>query len=249
MMRKYIIQFCFTVIMLCQTACSDFFDQMPTDRLTYKDLFESKVSTEKALATVYVYLPDEFRQRFPANGEGTSGAWTAGCDEAEYYWDFPESHLINNNTVTPKTSIVAEYWKKYYAGIGAAGRFIQGAPQCKEMESNLLAQWIEEARALRAMYYFYLLRIYGPVPILQEEPINMDAPFKDVQLPRNSVEECVDYIVSEFDKVLNSNYLPDKSSTYNCGRIDNSIVMAFKAETLLFAASDLYNGRNEYVSQ
>lgn len=51
-------------MLLCQTSCSDFFDQMPTDRLTYNDLFESKASTEKALATVYVYLPDEFAQRY-----------------------------------------------------------------------------------------------------------------------------------------------------------------------------------------
>ena len=50
-------------MLVCQTSCSDFFDQMPTDRLTYNDLFESKASTEKALATVYVYLPDEFGVR------------------------------------------------------------------------------------------------------------------------------------------------------------------------------------------
>ena len=184
-------------MLVCQTSCSDFFDQMPTDRLTYNDLFESKASTEKALATVYVYLPDEFAQRLAADGRHTTpGIWTAGCDEAEYYWDFVPSHLVNNNTITPKSSIVSSYWEKYYAGISAAGRFIQGAPQCKDMEQNLLAQWIEEARALRAMYYFYLLRIYGPIPILSDDPISMDAPLEKVQLPRNSVEECVEYIVS-----------------------------------------------------
>ena len=250
MKRKYITLLSLSIMLVCQTSCSDFFDQMPTDRLTYNDLFESKASTEKALATVYVYLPDEFAQRLAADGRHTTpGIWTAGCDEAEYYWDFVPSHLVNNNTITPKSSIVSSYWEKYYAGISAAGRFIQGAPQCKDMEQNLLAQWIEEARALRAMYYFYLLRIYGPIPILSDDPISMDAPLEKVQLPRNSVEECVEYIVSEFDKVLDSGCLPEKSLTYNCGRIDNSIVMAFKAEVLQYAASDLYNGKNSFVAQ
>ena len=141
MKRKYITLLSLSIMLVCQTSCSDFFDQMPTDRLTYNDLFESKASTEKALATVYVYLPDEFAQRLAADGRHTTpGIWTAGCDEAEYYWDFVPSHLVNNNTITPKSSIVSSYWEKYYAGISAAGRFIQGAPQCKDMEQNLLAK-------------------------------------------------------------------------------------------------------------
>lgn len=245
-MKKYIIFALSAALSLA--SCSDFFDQMPTDRMTYKDLFENKASTEKALATVYSYIPDEFRQRFASQDNGTSGAWTAGSDEAEYYWSFPASQLINNNTVTPKTSMVEAYWKKYYAGISAASQFIEGAPACKDMEANLLAQWIEEARAVRAMYYFYLFRIYGPIPILKETPINVDAPLAEVQLPRNTVEECVDYIVSEFDKVLNSQCLPDKSAEKNAGRIDNAIVMAFRAEVLQFAASDLFNGKNSFYS-
>lgn len=246
-MKKNII-FGLLLATFCFTSCSDFFDQMPTDRLTYKDLFETKASTERALATVYSYIPDEFHQRFPSEGSSTPGAWTAGSDEAEYFWNFPASHLINNNTLTPKTSMVGEYWRKYYIGISTASQFIAGAPECRELEAKLLAQWIEEARAVRAMYYFYLLRIYGPIPILQDTPINVDAPFEEVQLPRNTVEECVDYIVGEFDKVLKSESLPDKTIASNYGRIDNGIVMAFKAEVLQFAASDLYNGKSSFFA-
>ena len=52
MKRKYITLLSLSIMLVCKTSCSDFFDQMPTDRLTYNDLFESKASTEKALATV-----------------------------------------------------------------------------------------------------------------------------------------------------------------------------------------------------
>ena len=79
MKRKYITLLSLSIMLVCQTSCSDFFDQMPTDRLTYNDLFESKASTEKALATVYVYLPEEFAQRLAADGRHTTPCiWTAG---------------------------------------------------------------------------------------------------------------------------------------------------------------------------
>ena len=245
-MKKYIF---IAVISLLSASCSGFFDQVPDDRLTYGDLFESKASTERALATVYAYIPDEFHQRFVADrATGTSGAWTAGCDEAEYFWSFVESHNINNNTVTPQTTMVNSFWEKWYEGISAATRFIHGAPQCTEMESNLLAQWIGEARALRAIYYFYLFRLYGPIPLLPDEVIPLDAPLEKMQLPRNSVDECVDFIVKELQAVLDSDCLPNKSTAADCGRIDNSIVTAFKAEVLMYAASDLFNGSNSYFA-
>lgn len=235
---------------LCHTSCSDFFDQVPTDRLTYADLFETKASTEKALATVYTYIPDEFNQRFVAsgNGQATSGAWTAGSDEAEYCWGFVGTQAINNNTLTPTTGMVNDFWKKYYRGISAAGQFIKGAPMCKELDPTLTEQWVTEARAVRAIYYFYLLRIFGPIPLLGEEPVPVDAPVEAVQLPRNTVEQCVEYIVSEFDKVLASGKLADKVKGYDYGRVDNGIVMAFKAEVLQYAASNLYNGSNPFFA-
>ena len=76
----------------------------------------------------------------------------------------------------------------------------------------------------------------------------MDAPLEEMQLPRNSVDECVDFIVKELQAVLDSDSLPNKSAAADCGRIDNSIVTAFKAEVLMYAASDLFNGSNSYFA-
>lgn len=241
------------ILLLSQTSCSDFFDQMPQDRLKYDELFETEASIKSALATVYTYIPDEASQRFVATGkgQGTSGAWTSGSDEAEYCWDFVGSQLINNNTLTPSTEMVRTYWKKYYAAIAAANRFIEGASNSPLKDSQKVVRWIDEARALRAMYYYYLVRLYGPVPLVGEKVIDADAPFEEFQIVRSSVDDCVDYIVKEFDAVVENGNLPEKAindGQNSTGHIDNSVVMAFKLETLMLAASPLYNGSNPHYA-
>ena len=232
-------------------SCSDYFDQVPKDRLTFEEVFDSRESTSKYLATVYTYIPDEFKQRNPGEGEGqgTSGAWVTGCDEADCAWTNNPSNDINRNLLTPQTDIVKVYWRKFYQGINTASIFMQNAHRCKELTPDLLNQWVTEARALRAIYYYYLFRLYGPIVLHGEEPVNQEAPADQLQFSRSSIDECVDFIVSEFDKVLKSGHLADKITvTDDYGHIDNSIVMAFKEHTLLLAASPLFNGSNTYFT-
>lgn len=104
-----------------------------------------------------------------------------------------------------------------------------------------------EARALRAMFYFYIMRLYGPVILLGETVTPPDAPAGQIQLPRNSFDECVDYVSSELDKAaVDLPVVPANDDNY--GRITKGIALAFKAQTLLLAASPLYNGNTDLAN-
>ncbi len=61
------------------------------------------------------------------------------------------------------------------------------------------------------------------------------------------MDECVNYIVSEFDKAYTD--LPVKPvDVRESGRMTRGIVKAYKAETLLLAASPLFNGNTQYAA-
>lgn len=117
--------------------------------------------------------------------------------------------------------------------------------RCLEASAAQRKQWKAQARALRAFYYFMIFRSYGPFVILGEEPIPLDISTSELLKERNSVDECVDFMVKEFDDAAND--LPDRYDGSNLGRIDRAACKAFKAKMLLYAASPLFNCNTDYA--
>ena len=139
-------------------------------------------------------------------------------------------------------------WKSWFSGIHEAAVFTENVDQAPltVTERN---QWKAEARALRAIYYFYLVRTYGPVPLLEKD-FPMDTPSDELQLPRNTVDECFDFIVSELKGAQNDGLLDDASTdkVSGYGRIDKAIAQAFIIEALTYRASWLFNGECTYYA-
>jgi hypothetical protein len=220
-MKRIVIAALATCILTFSLSCKKgFLDQVPDDRLTLDETFRNRNSAEKFLANVYSVIPDEASQRFPGS-DNNIGEWTGGSDEAEYDWGFVATQNINNGTYDASSGFVSGFWTTYYRGIRSAGIFIDNVDKVSDLPNSLKVQYRAEARALRAMYYFWLMRIYGPVVIIGDKTISPDASFDDVQLPRSSFDECVAYVTSELDAAMAD--LPLKASnTNNFGRINSN---------------------------
>jgi hypothetical protein len=225
---------------------------VPQDRTTIEQVFAHKNTVDKFLANVYSYVRDESDQRF-IGGTHEGGPWTGASDEAEYDWSFVGSNFMNVGSWGPTTGFVNDFWSNYYTAIRSSTYFMAHVGECKEITEQangqqLLARYIAEARALRAYYYYNLVKIFGPVVIIGDDAIAPDASLPDVQLARAPFDSCVAYITSEFDKAATD--LPDvpANPSVDAGRMTRSVVMAYKAELLLLAASDLFNGNPDYAS-
>ncbi|QNL51753.1 RagB/SusD family nutrient uptake outer membrane protein [Olivibacter sp. SDN3] len=232
-----------TVLILTSACQKGFLDQVPDDRLTLEETFANRITAEKFLNNVYSRIPNEFGQRNPG-GDENAGLWTGGSDEAEYVWGFVQSNNMNIGNWDATSGFVGDFWTNYYRGIRSASFFMTNVHLVPDMSEALKTQYLAEARALRAMYYFYMMRLFGPVIILGEEVIEPDAPIEQVQLPRNTMEECVQYVANELE--LAAADLPVvPSNDNNFGRITKGIAMAFRAQTFLLAASPLFNGNTD----
>jgi hypothetical protein len=219
------------------SSCSKYLDQVPDDRLTTEETFRTWGTAQKFLADVYRRVPDEFGQRNPGSDE-CRGLWTGGCDEADYVWSFVQSNDVNIGNWDANSGFVGDYWRNYYRGIRAASVFIENADKITDLSPALITRYKAEARALRAMYYFYLMRIYGPVVILEEKAVPVDA---NLQVPRSSFDECATYVAAELEKA--SADLPvTPANDQDYGHITKGVALAFRANALMFAASPLYNG-------
>jgi hypothetical protein len=101
-----------------------------------------------------------------------------------------------------------ESWKKFYAVINAAAVFIEHAPKVVEndplySEANLNLD-IAQARALRAFAYFYMVRIWGDVPLITQAYDNGTFP----PMARTPEKQVLEYATQELkDAIKNLPYL------------------------------------------
>jgi hypothetical protein len=98
---------------------------------------------------------------------------------------------------------------------------------------------IGEMKVLRAYSYFRLISFFGGVPL-----ITTSFSLKDnFQIPRNSYQECLDFVIKELDEA--ANLLPPTYAATSQGRITKGAALALKSRALLYAASPLNNPSND----
>lgn len=240
-MKKYIYISVVVLLSLTSSCKKGFLDQVPNDRLTLEETFNNRQTALKFLNNIYSNIPNEFGQRNPGGGNN-AGLWTGGSDEGEYLWGFVQSNNMNIGSWDATSGFVGDFWRNYYRGIRSASFFMANIEKVKnDISPQLIVQYRAEARALRAMYYFYLMRLYGPVILVGDEVVEPDAPMSAVQLPRSSIDECTSYISSELEAAAKD--LPTiPANDDNYGRITKGIALAFRAQALFLAASPLFNG-------
>lgn len=93
----------------------------------------------------------------------------------------------------PSNGIVLQTWQVIYQGINRANAAIDRIPTIT-MDTKLQARLVGEAKFMRAVYYFYLVRWYGGVPLMLTETASLDAG-KDVG--RASADEVYTQIIKD----------------------------------------------------
>ncbi|GGH17669.1 MULTISPECIES: RagB/SusD family nutrient uptake outer membrane protein [Pedobacter] len=247
-MKKILIYTAGALLIAGSYGCKKFLNQVPDDRLTFDQMYQKKATVDQALANVYSTLPDQNQDR-SASASGNIGPWTAASDEADYTLpNFTEN--VNSGAWDATSGQVNYHWQSYYRGIQAASSFMANVTKCTDCNIggiDIVNRYYNEARALRAIYYYYLVRQYGPVVLLGNDPIASDAPLAEISKPRNSMDECIDYIVSELEAA--SQRLPaTPQANEDYGHITASVADAYKIKALLTAARPLFNGNTDYAN-
>lgn len=138
------------------------------------------------------------------------------------------------------------YWGNSYAGIRMANILlanIDSIPATSAGAVTNLKAYKAEARFIRAFLYFELLKRYGGIPLIGDKIFTLK---DDLELPRNTVAEVVNYITSECD-IAKTDLLLDAAVTggvsdAELGRIPKGAAIALKCRTYLYAASPFFNG-------
>lgn len=215
-------------------SCLDYLDMEKDikDRMTIEEVFSTKDYTEQWLANAYSYL-------------GGANADMGYGDECPFSFSDDIYHS-SYNSFTEQTFLEGQWqtsWQNCYLGIRQATIFIQHVDQCLQLTEAARADYKAQARFIRAFYYWKLLQKYGPVPLIPEEGQDYTKDYEKLYVPRNSYDECVEFISSEMKEA--ARFLPAQRDWFSIARPTRGAALSIRARALLYAASPLMNGNQD----
>lgn len=211
------------------TACEKFLEESPESFLSPENYYQDEDDLLTALIGVYEGLGDN-SQTFMARQLHYLTWYTSG--EALN----PSGSPLDNYTFTADQSTINSVWTSMYMVINRANTVIGRAPGVP-MDETLKAQYVGEARFVRALCYFYGVRFWGGLPLITNEVTALG----EVDVPRSPVADVYDLIISDLEFAAES--VPPENQE---GRAIRGAVKALLAKVYLTRASSEAAGSNDY---
>ena len=237
-MKKYIlILLVFTTLIV---SCSDFLDKAPDEDMTVEDVFSSTIWTRNFLAHIYSWIPTE------ANFADDGGLWRSpfvgASDEMEIAYGGAFAHEINSGAWNSTNITRVPIWNETYQALRRLNLFLENVDNVPTT-TDQINTWKGEGYYLRAYFHFLSFRTVGPI-ILLDHTVNTGDDL--LSYTRQSVEESIDFMVEDLDRAIS--LLDDRVADNEVGRVTRVAAMALKSRILLYAASPLYNGNNDFAN-
>ncbi len=230
---KYI--FVAAALGLTAASCADM-DLEPKGLLYDNVLISSDNGLQKYLALIYQDMPvEDFNygqgSSAPQQGYGTvySGGWHGG-NRWEAQKSSPSSISLEAAGRAHEYGDSWGYW--CYDRIRDINTLIEKLPQYYEEGSDALNEYLGEARALRAFYYFGMVKRYGGVPIVRTvlDPL---APAEELKQPRDTEYDCWKFIQDDLKFAMENG--SDVRS--NVVRMNRYAAAALMSRAMLYAGS------------
>jgi hypothetical protein len=219
------------------TSCSDFLDEENKTGNTGDLIYGSESGLAGLVNSCYAYTRAWWGKE-PSLGLSDCGSdlWYTGTDNKQMtlntytFSSATASDLVNNNPCFD------EYWEMYYAAVDVCNnaiKYVNDGLSNGVISESTAKQYLGEVYFCRALYYFNMVSMWGPIPY-NAEPISATKT-NPVRVPE---AEVFANILGDLDKALEnlpSNNAKKLSSTH---WIPNKYAAeALKARVALFAAS------------
>lgn len=233
------------------SSCDSFLNIVPDNVPVIDHAFTNAMEAEKFLFTCYSYLP--------GSGEPSGNIGMTAGDEiwlnmpnhvAAPAWDYIAKGIRSAERTQPDFWKGSDYTYPLFTAIRDCNIFLENVEDTQkvaDLTPDRRARWVAEVKFLKAYYHFYLLRTYGPVPIIDRNLPVSSTP-AEVQVRRRPFMECVRYITGLLDACNPDLPLVIANRQSELGRITKPVNRALKAQVLLLAASPQFNGNSDYAA-
>lgn len=226
MKNLHIISFGFGLLIsvLLFPGCEKFLEEDPQGQLTQENFPETSSDAVLATNAVYATLRD---WHYHSGGYPILDIMSDDSHKGSNPNDqLPTIGPYDTFDHNPTQDGLDRWWNSLYEGIKRANVVIEKVPDIS-MDAGLQTRCIAEARFLRGLYYFDMVRAWGGVPL-----VTTTTP--ELELPRASADEVYNLILADLNFAADN--LP-KRSGYNAadmGRATSGAANAMLARLYLF---------------
>jgi hypothetical protein len=236
-------------------------DQEPEDSVTPEKFFNNEEEFLSAAAAVYSivrsvtgasgstvsleeHTSDEIMVPTRGPNWGDNGVWRA---LTQHNWSVEHPNLNGA-------------WSTQQTGISRSNSVLTSLARSESLSEQRKAEFEAEMRFLRSFFYYWLMDLYGGVPIVVEEGSDLDFPKQPVSAdnppPQNTRKEVYDFILQELTGCTSDNFeegcvtnpasesvlanLPTSQGVQDHGRVRLGAGYAFLARLLI--NSEIYSG-------
>ncbi|WP_316752760.1 RagB/SusD family nutrient uptake outer membrane protein [Pedobacter gandavensis] len=230
------------ILLTC--SCKKFLEEKPTYFLTPDSDLSSELVARAFANSGYQNLQGLLAGQPSSYGGNTYNLMEFMTGKANS--DLGQTGFVNfSNLSYNSTSFYFDtWWRQLYLGIGACNLAIQKIPAINAPgltaaeKTNMMA----EVHTLRALYYFYLVRMYGAVPKVTETPKDISS----LKVPRTSAKEIYDSIIIPDLLEAEKSTLAWKDAT---GQVSMGAVKSILADVYLTYAGAAINGGNQFYGE
>lgn len=218
---KNIIKLFAIVLTFSFFGCEDYLNRYPLNNPSDVTFLSNEIELKMAVAGCYntLYFKDNNGMQFILTLDAISDiGWYRGATPLQ---------AVGRGAQDSRNSSIVDFWTKLYAGISKCNYVLANMERGKSVIPEATYKQSEsEVRFLRAMFYSYLAELYGGVPL-----VTVPLTLSDAQLPRNTKEEVVTFILTELEQC--AGFLPQANKPTS-GRASKGAAWALASRVALY---------------
>lgn len=215
-------------IALAMSSCNDFFELKPQNELVLEEFWQSEADVLSVTGSCYRAMQEEsFMQRLLVWGEFRADNVIRGNDG--------NSDLNNISALNIFPSNGYAYWGDFYKVVNLCNTVEYFAPIAAGRDPNFtdnqLQGYIAEAKGIRALVYFTLVRTFRDIPFITEPVIDDTQSFQKAQ---SDPDEIIAWLIDDLKGIEGKAFTSWSNLAYTKGRMTQNAIRALIADMSLW---------------
>lgn len=221
---KALVLVVLTTVLFFPSCSEEFLDRPPEDSYNIDTFYQTEGQVENAAN--HLYSRPWFA--FISNVSWGIGELSSGNART---WD-PRNADFTNFAITGEHNTLTQAWESLYAVIAQSNSVINTLPEAVSLDvsEETVNNALGEARFIRATAYFYLVRIFGSVPIISD---NTEYVLQPV-VPRNPEEDVYEFIRRDLEFAVNNLHDSTMGTEVQPGRVSSNSAKAMLSKIYLY---------------
>ncbi|OQP47326.1 oxygenase [Niastella yeongjuensis] len=218
-------------------GCKKFLTEEPLSQVPVENYFTKQKDINAAITGMYASLQDEMTG--DGSGNGNYFYWGEGRSDNFDRSQYPNSAITELSLNQLTSGNFTSDWSGLYRTINRANLAIKNIPLVQKYDINVTNVFrdnsLAQCYAMRALCYFYIVRIWGDA-VIRTEPYESIA--ENASVPRESK-----------DKIINELIIPDLQKAYGLiQKNQKPIVWNIGEATIAAILSDVYMWQKDYAN-